>query len=229
VKSPTSSTSEAAAPAESGPLEPASVSISLTARLKQESTRLGFGLAGVTPAVAPTGVARLREWIAAGYGGTMHYLTEREAAYAHPSHVLEGARSLVVLTMGYRTAEPRPIEVGQGRVSRYAWGNDYHDLIHDRLHTLADFLRGQAPGTKVRGVVDTAPLLEREFAQLAGLGWIGKNTLLLNKQLGSYFFLAVLLTDLTLDYDLEHETDHCGTCTPASMPARRSVHRAVCA
>jgi len=78
---------------------------------------------------------------------------------------------------------------------------------------LADYVRAQAPGAKVRGVVDTAPLLEREFAQLAGLGWIGKNTLLLNKQLGSYFFLAALLTDLTLDYDQEHETDHCGTCT----------------
>lgn len=208
MKSPNSPTSEAFEPTRSG-----SSATPLTARLKQEAARLGFGLAGVTPAVAPTGFTRLREWLAAGYGGTMNYLTEREAAYAHPSHVLEGARSIVVLTMNYRTAEPTPIEVGQGRISRYAWGNDYHDLIHDRLHALADYVRAQAPGAKVRGVVDTAPLLEREFAQLAGLGWIGKNTLLLNKQHGSYFFLAALLTDLTLDYDGEHETDHCGTCT----------------
>lgn len=213
VKSPKPPTSETAEQSESGPTDPRAIGASLTLRLKQEAARLGFGLAGVTPAAAPTGFTRLREWLAAGYGGTMHYLAEREAAYSHPNHVLDGAKSLVVLAMGYRTAEPKPIEVGQGRVSRYAWGGDYHDLIHDRLHSLADFLRAQVPSVKVRGVVDTAPLLEREFAQLAGLGWIGKNTLLLNKQHGSYFFLAVLLTDLALDYDQEHETDHCGTCT----------------
>jgi epoxyqueuosine reductase len=81
------------------------------------------------------------------------------------------------------------------------------------LHELADALRTWAPGAKVRGIVDTAPLLEREFAQLAGLGWIGKNTLLLNRDLGSWFFLAAMITDLELDYDLAHESDHCGTCT----------------
>lgn len=186
---------------------------SLTAKLKTEAGRLGFSLTGITPAIAPTGFTRLQQWLASGYGGTMHYLAEREAAYAHPKHVLDGVRSIVVLAIGYRTSEPEPVGPGQGRVSRYAWGNDYHDLIHDRLHALADFLRASAPGAKVRGVVDTAPLLEREFAQLAGLGWIGKNTLLLNKQWGSYFFLAALLTDQELEYDAEHETDHCGTCT----------------
>ncbi|MCE9604193.1 MAG: tRNA epoxyqueuosine(34) reductase QueG [Planctomycetia bacterium] len=185
----------------------------LTVKLKNEAERLGFSLTGIAPAVAPTGFERLRQWLASGYGGTMHYLTERESAYAHPKHVLEGVRSIVVLAIGYRTSEPVPIEPGQGRVSRYAWGNDYHDLIHDRLHSLADFLRASVPGARVRGVVDTAPLLEREFAQLSGLGWIGKNTLLLNKQWGSYFFLAALLTDQELAYDAPHETDHCGTCT----------------
>jgi epoxyqueuosine reductase len=89
---------------------------------------------------------------------------------------------------------------------------DYHDLIHQRLKELANFLRSSAPDCQVRGVVDTAPLLEREFAQLAGLGWVGKNTLLLNREAGSWFFLAALLTDLELDYDQPHETDHCGTC-----------------
>jgi epoxyqueuosine reductase len=142
----------------------------------------------------------------------MHYLPNRAAAYEHPEHVLEGVRSIVMLAMGYRTAKPQAAEVGQGRVSRYAWGGDYHDLIRARLDALAGFLRKEAPGAQVRGVVDTAPLLEREFAQLAGLGWIGKNTLLLNKQLGSWFFLAALLTDVPLEYDQPHEADHCGTC-----------------
>ncbi|MBL9082988.1 MAG: tRNA epoxyqueuosine(34) reductase QueG [Planctomycetales bacterium] len=185
----------------------------LTKQLKAEALRLGFALSGVTPAVAPPGLGRFHEWLESGFAGTMRYLEDRRTAYGHPRHVLEGVRSVVMLAMPYRTTEPQPVREGFGRVSRYAWGSDYHDLIHDRLHALADWLRATAPGAKVRGVVDTAPLLEREFAQLAGLGWIGKNTLLLNRKLGSWFFLAGLLTDLELDYDAEHETDHCGTCT----------------
>jgi epoxyqueuosine reductase len=184
----------------------------LTAALKAEAERLGFALAGACPAATPTGIHRFHQWLAAGYAGEMDYLPRREAAYEHPRHVLDGARSLLVLAMNYRTDEPRPVEPGQGRVSRYAWGDDYHDLVHARLHALTDFLRRQAPGAAVRGVVDSAPLLEREFAQLAGLGWIGKNTLLLNKRLGSWFFLAALVTDAALDYDEPHATDHCGAC-----------------
>lgn len=185
----------------------------LTSAVKEEAKRLGFGLVGVTPAVEPTGFSRLQAWLDAGYAGTMRYLVSRREAYAHPRHVLDGVRSLVVLGMGYRTVEPEAPSPGYGRVSRYAWRDDYHDLIHDRLHMLADFVRGQVPEAKVRGVVDSAPLLEREFAQLAGLGWIGKHTLLLNRESGSWFFLAALLTDVELDCDDPHATDHCGTCT----------------
>src|SRR6185312_2994951 len=120
--------------------------------------------------------------------------------------------SIVVLAMNYRTAEPAKPQAGEGRVSRYAWGEaDYHDLIRERLNRLAEFVRERVPEARVRGVVDTAPLLEREFAQLAGLGWIGKNTLLLNREIGSWFFLAVLLTDVELEYDTPHAADHCGT------------------
>ena len=158
-------------------------------------------------------MTRFREWLAAGYAGDMSYLPDRAAAYEHPRHVLDGVRSVLMLAMNYRTADARPPQPGQGRIARYAWGPaDYHDVIHDRLHRLADFLRGECPGAAVRGVVDTAPLLEREFAQLAGLGWIGKNTLLLNQSAGSWFFLAALLTDIELEYDEPHAADHCGTC-----------------
>lgn len=185
----------------------------LTAAVKDEARRLGFPLVGVCPAVSAPGAGRLREWLAAGYAGEMDYIVGRVEAYDHPRSVLPGVKSLVVLAMPYRTAEPAAPQPGEGRVSRYAWGPaDYHDVIHDRLHALADWLRREAPGAAARGVVDTAPLLEREFAQLAGLGWIGKNTLLLNRQYGSWFFLAVLLTDLELAYDPPQPTDHCGTC-----------------
>jgi epoxyqueuosine reductase len=183
-----------------------------TSALKDEARRLGFALAGACPAVTPQGIHHFHAWLEAGYAGEMTYLLERRDAYEHPRHILDGARSLLLLAIPYRTCDPAAAGASQGRVSRYAWGTDYHDLIHDRLRRLADWLKAQVPTSKARGVVDTAPLLEREFAQLAGLGWIGKNTLLLNKRLGSWFFLAALLTDVELAYDAPHEADHCGTC-----------------
>jgi epoxyqueuosine reductase len=184
----------------------------LTDALKAEASRLGFTLAGACPAAAPPGGERLTQWLAAGYAGEMHYLAARADAYQDPGHVLDGARSILMLAMNYRTLDPPATEPGQGRISRYAWGGDYHDLIRARLNELADWLRRASPGATARGVVDTAPLLERDFAQLAGLGWIGKNTLLLNKQAGSWFLLAALLTDRELVYDAPHEANHCGTC-----------------
>lgn len=184
----------------------------LTAQLKSYARGLGFDLAGVCPAVRPSGIDRFGQWLAAGYAGDMAYLSSRGGAYEHPRHVLDGARSLMVLAMNYRTSEPAAAQPGQGRLSRYAWGADYHDLIRGRLNQLAGWLRCQLPQARVRGVVDTAPLLERELAQLAGLGWIGKNTLVLQRELGSWFFLAALLTDVELEYDQPHELDHCGTC-----------------
>lgn len=188
-------------------------SAGVTNGLKQRASELGFSLAGVCPAVSPPGVSRFESWLAAGYAGQMSYLADRRDAFADPQYVLEGARSIVMLAMDYRTADPLLPDAGQGRVSRYAWGTaDYHDVIHSRLRSLADCLHECVPQACVRGVVDTAPLLEREFAQLAGLGWIGKNTLLLNRRHGSWFFLSALLTDAELVYDQPHATDHCGTC-----------------
>ena len=114
----------------------------LTLELKQQASELGFSLCGVCPAVAPPGAARLDEWLAAGYAGQMHYLADRREAYGDPNRVLDGVRSIVMLAMNYRTAEPAVPSAGQGRVSRYAWGDaDYHDLIRERLNALAEFLR----------------------------------------------------------------------------------------
>ena len=185
----------------------------LTAELKAAARQLGFALAGACPAVAPSGAARLGEWLARGYAGEMDYLAHRREAYSHPRHVLDGVRSLLLLGLPYATEVARPPRPGQGRISRYAWGSaDYHDLVHDKLWRLRGRLLELVPTARARGVVDTAPLLEREFAQLAGLGWIGKHTLLINKPAGSYFFLAALLTDAVLNYDEPFAADHCGTC-----------------
>lgn len=184
----------------------------LTDTLKQEAQQLGFDLAGACPAATPPHLEQFRQWLEAGYAGQMHYLADRAEAHEHPRHVLDGVRSILMLAVNYRTQEPEPTTAGQGRVSRYAWGTDYHDLIHQRLAQLVHLHRRLKPESSVRGVVDSAPLLEREFAQLAGLGWIGKNTLLLNKRLGSWFFLAALLTSEELVYDQPFDGSHCGTC-----------------
>lgn len=185
----------------------------LTSNLKRAAIELGFSLVGVTPVVSPAGATRLGDWLSAGYAGEMHYIADRRDAYADPRQVLEGARSVVMVAIEYRTAEPVSPQAGEGRVSRYAWGTvDYHDLVRERLNRLVDLLQEWRPEASARGVVDTAPILEREFAQLAGLGWIGKHTLLINRDRGSWFFLAALLVDVELEYDASHETDHCGTC-----------------
>lgn len=184
-----------------------------TDTIKSAAHRLGFSLVGVCRAVTPTGVSKFAEWLDRGYAGEMHYLAARQAAYDHPRHVLDGVRSIVMLGLPYSTVEPQLPERGQGRISRYAWGTgDYHDVIHNKLKQLCRSLHDLAPQARARGVVDSAPLLEREFAQLSGLGWVGKHTLLIHKQAGSYFFLAALLTDFELEYDEPFTTDHCGTC-----------------
>jgi epoxyqueuosine reductase len=184
---------------------------SLTAALKEEAARLGFDLVGAAPAVA-TDFDRLQAWLADGCAGEMRYFADRLDAYRHPSEVMKGAKSLLMLAANYRSAEPADAGRGQARVSRHAWGTDYHDVLRGRLHKLADFHRRLVPTARVRGVVDTAPLLERRFGQLAGLGWIGKNTMLINRRLGSWFFLAALLTTEELAYDEPATEDHCGSC-----------------
>jgi len=186
--------------------------VELTTQLKSAARGLGFALVGACPAVSPTGISRLGEWLQRGYAGEMAYLAARQQAYEHPRYVLEGVRSVLMLGLPYRTTEAQPPQPGQGRISRYAWGGDYHDVIHDKLKRLIAHLRELESAATARGVVDTAPLLEREFAQLAGLGWVGKHTLLINKPAGSYFFLAALLTDQELAYDEAFTADHCGTC-----------------
>ena len=207
----------------------------VTAALKAEARRLGFDLVGIAPAVTPQGIHDFLDWLDHGYAGQMTYLERREEAYKHPTHVLDGVRSIVMLGINYNTLPPMrrgdlreeasstgervagESECAPGvpaRIARYALGSaDYHDVIREKLRLSAEFLRREAPGAKSRGIVDTAPLLERDFARLAGLGWFGKNTMLINKRLGSWFFLAALLVDIELEFDEPHAASHCGTCT----------------
>jgi epoxyqueuosine reductase len=201
---------------------------SLEARLKDHARSLGFSLVGIARAAEADGFARLTDWLARGFAGEMAYMHRHAAARRHPAAVLPEVRSVVMVGMEYgerlqatgsRLQEDRSPSscslepVAHGLISRYARGPDYHLVLRDRLNRLLAWVREQVPGCAGRGVVDTAPLLERDFARRAGLGWIGKNTMLINKHRGSYLFLGALLLDLDLAPDLPHAADHCGTCT----------------
>jgi epoxyqueuosine reductase len=185
----------------------------LSQSIKSAADHAGFDWCGICPAVQPGQLSLFHEWLESGYHGEMDYLLERKQAYSHPRFVMDGAKSVVMLAAGYKTATARPAHQGQGKVSRYAWGSaDYHDVIHSRLKLLKKAILELQPQANVRGVIDTAPLLEREFATLAGLGWQGKNTLVISKHSGSLFFLAAILLDFAVQYDQPHHSDHCGTC-----------------
>ncbi len=212
--------------------------LALEERLKEQARALGFELAGIAPATLADGFARLRDWLAEGLAGEMTYMHRHAEARRHPCAVLAEVRSVVMVGMNYfPPPEAAPARAPlTGTVARYARGVDYHDVLRDRLNALLAWVRQEVPGCRGRGVVDTAPLLERDFARRAGLGWFGKNTMLLNKRLGSYFFLGALLLDIDLTPDPPHDGAHCGTCTaclqacptgafpePGRLDARRCI------
>lgn len=185
----------------------------LVAALRAEAVRLGFSRMGIATAGEPPHHESFRDWLVRGLAGpTGIWLSSHESLRRSPSAVLEGARSVVMLATDHATAAAAA-EQGRGRVARYAWGDDYHDLLRERLNALAAWLESRLPGCRAHGVVDSAPLAERDFAWLAGLGWFGKNTMLIDPGAGSYFLLSALLTDAVLPADSPLQVDHCGTCT----------------
>ncbi|MCC9603158.1 tRNA epoxyqueuosine(34) reductase QueG [Stieleria sp. JC731] len=182
--------------------------------LLDAAKEFGFSLMGICPAVDAAGFHRLIDWVQAGNCAGMEYFSNRIDAYRNPDGVMPGTKSIIALAYPY-FANPSSSGVsGQGRVARYAWsGIDYHDTIHSHFKAIKKLVRDCSPEVSLRGCVDTAPLLERELAELAGLGWRGKNTLLLNRAQGSYFFLACLLVDQQLPYDQPDDKSYCGSCT----------------
>ena len=181
--------------------------------LKAEARRLGFDMVGVAPGVAPPGYPSYLEWVASGRAGGMEYLARNAGPRSHPGNLLPGVRSVVVAGFSYGKPSDPPTDRRRGRVARYAQGADYHEVLWRRLDALMAWLSEAAPGSVGRSVADTAPLLERDFARLAGLGWLAKNTMLISPTLGSYTVLGALLTDADIAADPPFEADRCGTCT----------------
>ena len=189
----------------------------LTQHIKGLAQKLGFDLVGITPAEPSKMIDLYEEWLGNGYAGEMSYLEKHRLLKRDPRNILPEAKSIIALAINYYTLKP-PKELAnaasRGQISRYAWGMDYHDIIRAKLDRLAKSIKKLAQEeVKTRVFVDTAPMLEREYAQNAGIGWIAKNTNVINWQSGSWFFLAGILTSIELDADLLPPRGSCGTCT----------------
>ncbi|HEX9333368.1 MAG TPA: tRNA epoxyqueuosine(34) reductase QueG [Anaerolineales bacterium] len=183
--------------------------------IKDKARQLGFILAGVTTPDPPLHYSTFENWLAQGHHGTMNYLaTERSRTRrADPREILPECKSILVLATPYSPSSPSRRRDG-GEVASYAWGDDYHDVLSARMKELVEFIEEKVGGpVKNRWYTDTGPILERDLAQRAGIGWIGKNTCLINPKHGSYFLLSEILLDLPLEPDPPFVTDHCGTCT----------------
>jgi epoxyqueuosine reductase len=188
---------------------------SISAAVKERAAACGFDLCGIAPAENFDELQFLREWIARGYHGDMQYMERTAGRRSDVRAILPSARSVVVLGTLYNTAHPYSTandDAARASIARYAWGDDYHDVIQMRLANLLESIREIAGHFEHRAYVDTGPIQERVYAQYAGLGWIGKNTCLINRDLGSWLFLSAIVCDLPLDPDIR-ALDHCGRCT----------------
>lgn len=194
----------------------------------ERARSLGFDLCGVAPVEGLTELGKLPEWLRRGYAGEMKYL--HDPRRADPRRVLEGARSLIVVALNYNSAQPYSSKLNsevnfesdgestRGWISRYAWGDDYHDVMQEKLEMLLGEMRAEIEEPfEARAYVDTGPILERVAAKYAGLGWIAKNTCLINQHRGSWLFLGVVITTLELEPTLSNAEapppDLCGSCT----------------
>ncbi len=180
--------------------------------VKAEAARLGFMACRIARAQPlDEDARRLEAWLGKGFGGSMQYLERNFELRVDPTKLVPGARSVITLLMNYFPEERQDAEAP--KIAKYAWGQDYHDVIRAKLNELLATLRVQVGEIEGRGFVDSAPVLERSWAVRSGLGWIGKNGNLLSRDHGSFFFIATLITDLDLQEDAPFTTDHCGTCT----------------
>ena len=183
--------------------------------VKERARSLGFDLVGIAPAEPSRLRDYFRRWLDDGQAGEMEYLARRFDERTDPRNYLPGARSVVCVAMNYHVplqAVPESERQHHGRIARYALGDDYHELIKTRLHELADWMRDAVPGAQTRACVDTAPVMEKELAARAGIGWLGKNACLINPKIGSWLLLGEIVTTIPLPPD-EPATDHCGSCT----------------
>jgi epoxyqueuosine reductase len=187
---------------------------SLTQQIKQKALELGFHKIGVVRAetLAPEG-EHLREWLANGFHGEMGWMEREPEKRADPQILFPDAKSIVVVALNYFTPHEHEEGDATGKISRYAWGDDYHDVLKEKLRELLVFIKSLDETADGKICVDTAPMMDKAWAARAGLGWVGKHSNLITKEYGSWVFLGEIVLNLELDYDTETVADHCGNCT----------------
>jgi epoxyqueuosine reductase len=189
----------------------------LTRQIHTWANEFGFQQVGITDVDLGEHEGYLQKWLDAGYHGSMDYMARHGSKRSRPDELVPGTTRVISLRMDYLAQDTQPMEVlaspDKAYISRYTLGRDYHKLIRKRLSQLARRIEEEAGGGHYRAFVDSAPVLERAVAERAGLGWIAKNTMLINADAGSWFFLGEIYTDLPLPVDPPQQTKHCGTCT----------------
>lgn len=183
-------------------------------RIRERALFEGFHKVGIVRAGALTGEReRLQQWLSRGLHGEMRWMERAPEQRTDPRLLFAGARSVVVVALNYYTPHAHRGETGTGKISRYAWGDDYHDAVGGRLKSLLAWIKEQWPEAEGKACVDTSPMMDKAWAERAGLGWIGKHTNLITRDYGSWVFIGELLLNLELAPDGERMEDHCGTCT----------------
>lgn len=182
-----------------------------TSLIKKTAAELGFDACGLARAQhLDDDARRLEQWLNKGMQGKMDYMSKYFDLRVDPSKLVPGARSVITLLHNYYPSEIQKENLP--KISKYAYGKDYHEVIREKLNRFYGILKEQIGDFSARGFVDSAPVLERSWAVRSGLGWVGKNGNLISKKTGSFFFIATLITDLELEYDTIFNADHCGTC-----------------
>ena len=186
----------------------------ITNQIKNKALEIGFDKVGIVKAnsLEEEGM-RLKEWLENDFHGEMKWLEREPEKRSDPRILFPGTKSLVVVAMNYFTPHDHEKDSSKGKISRYAWGDDYHDVVKEKLWELLNWIEGELPDTKGKVCVDTAPIMDKAWAVRAGLGWLGKHTNLITKEYGSWVFLGEVLLDLELEYDEKIVEDHCGSCT----------------
>ena len=181
--------------------------------IKDEALRLGFMACGISKAeFLEEEAPRLEKWLSQNHHGEMKYMENYFDKRLDPRLLVDGAKSVISLSLNYYTDDKQKDPLAP-KISKYAFGKDYHHVIKEKLKALTFFIEENIGAVSGRAFVDSAPVLDRAWAKKSGIGWIGKNSNLISKTDGSFFFLAELIIDLELDYDHPFQTDHCGTCT----------------
>jgi len=188
--------------------------MSITSTIKEKALELGFSVVGIAAPADELHIegARLREWLHRGYHASMDWMNRDIEKRIDPRKVLPEAKSVLCVAMNYYSSTNHSTESGAGKISRYAWGDDYHLVLPERLKQLLAFIQSLQPDVHGRYYVDTGPVMDKAWAVRAGIGWMGKHTNVISKEYGSWIFLGELILDIELEYDAPME-DFCGTCT----------------